>query len=76
MIEILSVLRSVHIVSKDQNKFVFYVNNYINWDQFNQLDDLDWIKKGIKNADAVAYKLGPALTKATNERLEVARKKK
>ena len=35
IIEILLVLRSVHIVPRDQNKFVFYVNNYIDWDQFN-----------------------------------------
>ncbi len=33
---------------------MFYVNNYIDWDQFNQLYD-------------------PALTSATNQRLEVAR---
>lgn len=33
------------------------------------------MKKGIKNADAVAHKLGPALTRATNHRLEVAREK-
>ena len=32
IIEISSVLHSAHIVSKDQDKFVFYVNNYINWD--------------------------------------------
>ena len=40
----------------------------INWDQFNQLYDLDWMKKGIRNADIVVRKLGPALTKATNHR--------
>ena len=32
--------------------------------------------KGIRNADAVAYKLKPALTRATNHRLKVAREKK
>ena len=41
IIEISSVLRSAHVVSRDQDKFVFYVNNYINWDQFNQLYDPD-----------------------------------
>ena len=35
IIEISSVLRSAHVVPRDQNKFVFYVNNYIDWDQFN-----------------------------------------
>lgn len=34
-IEISLVLRSDHIVSKNQDKFQFYVNNYINEDQFN-----------------------------------------
>ena len=52
---------------------VFYVNNYIDWDQFNQLYDADWFNKGIRNADAVAHKLGPAPIKATNLRLEVAK---
>ena len=35
------ILCSTHIVFKDQNKLVFYINNYINWDQFNQLYNLD-----------------------------------
>ena len=29
IIKILLVLRSAHIVLKDQDKFVFYINNYI-----------------------------------------------
>ena len=37
IIEILSVIHSTHIVPKKQDKFLFYVNNYINWNQFNQL---------------------------------------
>ncbi len=76
IIEISSVLRSVHVVPRDQDKVVFYVNNYINWDQFNQLYDSDWIEKGIRNADAVVHKLGPASTRATNQRLEVAREER
>ncbi len=55
---------------------MFYVNNHIDCNQFNQLYDPDWIEKGIKNVDAVAHKLGPVLTKATNQRLEVAREKR
>ena len=74
IIEISSVLRSAHLVPRDQDKFVFYVNNYIHWDQFNQFYDPDWIEKGIRNADTIARKLGPASTRATNNRLEVARK--
>ena len=30
IIAILLVLRSAYVVLRDQNKFVFYVNNYIN----------------------------------------------
>ena len=50
---------------------MFYVNNYIDWDQFNPLYDLDQIEKNIRNADAIACKLGPSLTRTTNNRLEV-----
>ena len=35
IIEITLVLRSPHVVPRNQDKFVFYVNNYIDWDQFN-----------------------------------------
>ena len=76
IIEILLVLRSTHVVPKNQEKFVFYVNNYIDWDQFNQLYDSDWMKKGVKNADAVTCKLRLALTRAINDKLEAARKEK
>ncbi len=64
------------MVSKDQDKFVFYVNKYINWNQFNQLYYLYWIEKGINNADAITRKLGLALTRATNQRLEVAKEER
>ncbi len=35
IIEISSILHSTHVVPRSQKKVVFYVNNYINWDQFN-----------------------------------------
>ena len=35
IIKISSILRSAYVVLKDQDKFIFYVNNYIDWDQFN-----------------------------------------
>lgn len=54
---------------------MFYVKNYIDWDQFNQLYKLDWLNKSIENADAVAYKLRPASIKATNLRLKKAQRK-
>lgn len=67
------MLRIVYVIFRDQDKLLFYVNNYINWDEFNQLYNLDWIKKNIKNADTVACKFRPALTRVTNYRLKVAR---
>lgn len=41
IIKILSVLGSTHMISWDEVKFVFYGNNYINWDYYNQLYDPD-----------------------------------
>ena len=54
---------------------MFYVNNYIDIDQFNQLYAPDWLEKSIQNADAVAWKLIPALTKVIDLRKKEARKK-
>ena len=41
IIEISLVLYNAYLVPRDQDKFVFYINNYIDWDQFNQLYDPD-----------------------------------
>lgn len=56
---------------------MFYFNNYIDWDQFNQLCDPDWLEKDIQSADAVGlnksnkYKVGSCqrggLKKATGD---------
>ncbi len=75
IVEISSILRSAHVVPRDQEKIMLYVNNYIDWDQFNQLYAPDQLEKGIQNVDAVARKLTPALTKATDLRREEARQK-
>lgn len=48
IIWILSVLRSAYILRRDQDMFIFYINNYIDEDQFNQLYDPDLIKKKHK----------------------------
>lgn len=45
IIDIFLILLNVYVVPRDQNKIVIYINNYINWDQFNQVYDLDWIEK-------------------------------
>ena len=75
IVEISSILYSVHVVLRDQEKIVFYVNNYIDWNQFNQLYVLDRMKKDVQNANVVTRKLKLALTKTTNLRRKEARKK-
>ena len=75
IMEISLILRSPHMVSKNQNKVVFYINNYIDWDQFNKFYDLDRMKKGISNTNVVTRNLRLALIKLTNHKLEIARKK-
>ena len=39
MIKISLVLCNTYIVSRHQNKFMFYIYYYINWDLLNQLYD-------------------------------------
>ncbi len=75
IVEISSILRGAHVVPRDQERIVFYVNNNIDWDQFNQLYTPDWLEKGVQNADAVPQKLTPISTKATDLRRKKARKK-
>lgn len=76
IIEILSVLYSIYVIFRYQERFVFYVNNYIKQNQFNQSNNLDWIKKGMRNVNVVICKLKLALIGATNFRLEVAKKER
>ena len=76
IIEISLVLCSAYVVSTDQDKFVFYINKYINWNQFNQLYDSDEMEKSISNANAIVRKLQPALIRVTNNRLEAVEEKR
>lgn len=48
IIEILLVLRNTHTVSNNQDQFMYYVKNYIDWNQFNKLYNHDQIKKRQK----------------------------
>lgn len=41
IIEMSWVLRNTHIISRNQDIVVFYINNYIDEDPFNQLYDSD-----------------------------------
>ena len=45
IIRISSILHSIHVVLKNQEKIIFYINNYIDKDQFTQLYTSDWLKK-------------------------------
>ncbi len=75
IVEIFSILRSVLVVPKNQEKIVFYINNYVDWDQFNQLYTPNWLEKSVQNANIVAQKLIPASTKAIDLKKDKARKK-
>lgn len=55
---------------------MFYINNYIDQNLFNQLYDLNYIEKDIRSAYTVVCKLRPALTRTTNHKLKVARENK
>lgn len=74
IVKIFLILHSVYIIPKNQEKIVFYVNNNIDWHQFNQSYVSNWLKNGIKNADAVAWKFKLALTKTINLKNKKARK--
>lgn len=76
IVKILTILHNAYILLKDQNKNVFYTNNYINCNQCNQLYALDWMKKEKKNAKIVAQKLKLALTKVNNQSKKKLKKNK
>ena len=69
-----SILRSAHVVPRDNDGNVFYVNNYIDWDQFNQLYDPMWQTKGTRIANAISRKLTPASREAMEQRREAGEK--
>ena len=75
IIKVSLVLRSTHVVPRNQDRRVFYINNYIEWDQFNQLYDANLFNKDIRNTNVVARKLELASIKTTNLKLKVAKKK-
>ncbi len=78
--KISEILRSAHVVPRDTKGNTFYLNNYIDWDQFNQLYDPEWQTKGTQSANAIVQKLMPTSRKAMEQRQEagarVARMKK
>jgi len=48
------IIRSAHIVPATAG--IYYINNYINWDQYNTLYDPDFISNGVKDANAIYKK--------------------
>lgn len=66
---------NTYIISRDQDRLMFYDNNWINWDKFS-IFDFNWIEKSIKNVDTVASKLRPTLIKVKNHSLVFVGKKK
>ena len=51
------VIRSAHLVPKDTELTTFYVNNFIDWDQYNTIYEEDFISSGIRTADSLARSL-------------------
>ena len=56
--DISTVIRSAHLVPKDLNQTIFYVNNFIDWDQYNTIYEEDFLSNGIRTADSLARTLG------------------
>ena len=48
-----TVLRSAHIIPTD-NTSVYYINNYVDWDQYNIIFDPDFLTNGIRDTDRIA----------------------
>ena len=48
-----TILRSAHIIPTD-NMGVYYVNNYVDWDQYNTIYDPDFLTNGIRDANRIA----------------------
>ena len=55
--KISEVLQSAHVMLRDTKGNTLYLNNYINWDQFNQLYNPEWQTKGTQSANAIVQKL-------------------
>ncbi len=42
---LINVIQSAHVMFMNENMNIYYVNNYIDWDQYNTLYDEDFLKK-------------------------------
>ena len=48
-----TILRSAHIIPTD-NIGLYYINNYVDWDQYNTVFDPEFLTNGIRDADRIA----------------------
>ncbi len=51
--KIFEVLQSAHVVPRDTEGNTFYLNNYFDWDQFNQLYNPEKQTKGTRSANTI-----------------------
>ena len=68
--KISEVLQITHVVLRDTEDNIFYLNNYIDWDQFNQLYNPEWQTMRTQSSNAIVQKLMPASKKAIEQRQE------
>ena len=66
--KISEVLQSAYVLLRDIEGNTFYLNNYIDWNQFNQLYNPEWQTKGTRSANAIVQKLMPASRKTMEQR--------
>ena len=59
---------------RDTEGNTFYLNNYIDQDQFNQLYNSKWQTKRTQSANAIVQKLMPVLKKAMKQRQKVGKR--
>lgn len=52
-----NVIRSAHVIPTSAEHESFYVNNYIDWDQYNTLYDPDFLRNGKRLAKQLARQL-------------------
>ena len=52
-----NVIRSAHVIPISAEHESFYVNNYIDWDQYNTLYDPDFLRNGKRLAKQLARQL-------------------
>ena len=47
------ILRSAHVIPSG-NVGIYYINNYVDWDQYNTIFDPEFLANSIREADRIA----------------------